>query len=199
MRPIVRFPVHRILVNFHLQLVILSRILCEGFFKKDYYLVSNTIQFNLKTMERISYDDCILVSDIKRDSVQFAMCEETNLEQSYQASREVNVKMQQYYNENQLIVFRAAILLVFIGPHLRGVFSCVPEQCTVYNMFHCSEAQLLMSLPVVCCYGPNNSGKSDRLLVYSACCGVSGGKNKSKDNLYQIIVAYNCFLYYRMR
>ena len=37
-----------------------------------------------------------------------------------------------------------------------------------------------MSLPAVCCYGPNNSGKSDRLLVYSACCGVAGGKNKSK-------------------
>ena len=37
-----------------------------------------------------------------------------------------------------------------------------------------------MSLPAVCCYGPNNSGKSDRMLVYSACCGVAGGKNKSK-------------------
>ena len=40
----------------------------------------------------------------------------------------------------------------------------------------------MMSLPVVCCYGPNNCGKSDRLLVYSACCGVLGGKNKSESD-----------------
>ena len=38
----------------------------------------------------------------------------------------------------------------------------------------------MTSVPVVCAYGPNNCGKSDRLLVYSACCGVERGRNKSK-------------------
>ena len=49
-------------------------IICAtGFFKKDHYLVSNTVQYNLNTMGRIPYDDCILISEIKKDSVQFSM------------------------------------------------------------------------------------------------------------------------------
>ena len=48
-------------------------IISAGFFKSDYYLVSNTIQYNLSTMLRIPLDECILISNIKRDSVQFAM------------------------------------------------------------------------------------------------------------------------------
>ena len=49
-------------------------IICAtGFFKKDHYLVSNTVQYDLNTMDRIPYDDCILISEIKKDSVQFSM------------------------------------------------------------------------------------------------------------------------------
>lgn len=43
-----------------------------GFFKSDYFLVNNTLQFNLDSMDKIAIDDCILVSNI-RDSVPFAM------------------------------------------------------------------------------------------------------------------------------
>ena len=43
-----------------------------GFFKADYFLVNNTLQFNLDTMSKMAIDDCILVSSI-RDSVPFAM------------------------------------------------------------------------------------------------------------------------------
>ena len=109
----------------------------------------------------------------------YIFSEKTCIEESYQASKEVNVEMMRYFREDQLIVFRAAILLAFVGPYLRGIF----HDCRLLPWVLClnfTEAQLLMSLPIVCCYGPNNSGKSDRLLVYSACCGVRNGKNKSE-------------------
>ena len=93
--------------------------------------------------------------------------------------------MMRYFKETQLIVFRASILLAFVGPHLRGaVLIC---KVTVSILLCFTEAQHLMSLPVVCCYGPNNSGKSDRLLVYSACCGVSGVKNKSESDCHKLL------------
>ena len=41
-----------------------------GFYGKDHYLVSNTLQYDLNTMARLPQDDCILISDIKKDSVQ---------------------------------------------------------------------------------------------------------------------------------
>ena len=44
-----------------------------GFYKDDYYLVSPTVQFDLRTMEKLSMDECILVSNIKPDSIYFAM------------------------------------------------------------------------------------------------------------------------------
>ena len=47
--------------------------LLTGFFKAEHYLVSNTVQFNLTTMARVAIDDCILVSNVTRDSVPFAM------------------------------------------------------------------------------------------------------------------------------
>ena len=40
-----------------------------GFYGKDHYLVSNTLQYDLNTMARLPQDDCILISDIKKDSV----------------------------------------------------------------------------------------------------------------------------------
>ena len=59
------------------------------------------------------------------------------------------------------------------------------------------DLKLRTSLPVVCCYGPNNcgnfiffivfslivrkyTGKTIRMNAYSSACGVRGGKNKSK-------------------
>ena len=167
-------------------------------------MVSNTIQYDLTSMARIPYDDCILISDIKRDSVQFGMwyyynlrihrihhihsSEKTGLQESKKAMREVNEEMMRYFTRPQLLVFRSAILLAFVGPHLRGklvifnyLLSCNLFSSRIYFNFVFAEAAILMSLPLVCCYGPNNCGKSDRLLVYSACCGVLGGKNKSKS------------------
>ena len=44
-----------------------------GFFKAEHYLVSNTVQFNLTTMARVAIDDCILISNMTRDSIPFAM------------------------------------------------------------------------------------------------------------------------------
>ena len=46
--------------------------------------------------------------------------DKTSLEESYQASKEVNVELMRYFKEPQLIAFRAAILLAFVEPHLRG-------------------------------------------------------------------------------
>ena len=42
-----------------------------GFFKADYYLVNNTVQFNLNSMSKIAIDDFILVSNMQ-DSLPFA-------------------------------------------------------------------------------------------------------------------------------
>ena len=42
------------------------------------------------------------------------------LEQSSAAMRDVNVKFMEYFDECQLLVFRAGILFAFISPHLRG-------------------------------------------------------------------------------
>ena len=48
-------------------------LLFTGFFQEDHFLVSNTLQYNLNTMTKIAPDDCILVSDIRRDSVPFSI------------------------------------------------------------------------------------------------------------------------------
>ena len=45
----------------------------SGFYKADYYLVSPTTQYNLSTMGRMTSEQCILISDIKADSVPFEM------------------------------------------------------------------------------------------------------------------------------
>jgi hypothetical protein len=56
------------------KLVVIKNInIYVGFYKDDYYLVSPTVQFDLRTMERLSMNECILVSDIKPDSISFAM------------------------------------------------------------------------------------------------------------------------------
>lgn len=46
--------------------------------------------------------------------------EDITLAESYQASKEVNMAMMRYFRQEQLLVFRSAILLAFVGPHLRG-------------------------------------------------------------------------------
>ena len=45
----------------------------SGFYKADYYLVSPTVQFDLRSMTRLSNEQCILISDFKADSILFAM------------------------------------------------------------------------------------------------------------------------------
>ena len=47
--------------------------------------------------------------------------EKTSITESAQASKEVNQAMLKYFKEPQLLVFRAATLLAFLGPHLRGI------------------------------------------------------------------------------
>ena len=42
------------------------------------------------------------------------------MEQSSQAMSQVNVTLLDYFDERQLVVFRAAILFAFISPYLRG-------------------------------------------------------------------------------
>ena len=98
--------------------------------------------------------------------------------------REVNTELLRYFHEPQLLVFRAAILWAYLSPYLRGVCVCVSVCMCVY-IYYVAERELMASLPVICCYGPNNSGKSDRLLVYSACHGVERGRNKSKYHYHQ--------------
>ena len=46
---------------------------CSGFYKADYYLVSQTVQFELRNMTRLAVEECILVSDIRPDTITFSM------------------------------------------------------------------------------------------------------------------------------
>ena len=47
--------------------------------------------------------------------------EDTQLEDSTKAQREVNMAMLRYFDACQLVVSRSATLLAFIFPHLRGI------------------------------------------------------------------------------
>ena len=105
------------------------------------------------------------------------------MDQSSSAMKEINEKCMEYFDERQLLVFRSAILYAFVSPHLRGkemVKPGIKPKCP-YSLI---DMQLLTSLPVVCCYGPNNCGKTIRMNAYSSACGVRGGKNKSKFRLF---------------
>ena len=106
-----------------------------GFFKK-YYLASQTIQFNLETMEKLKLEDCILVDNLHQGSIEYKMewvflmvlliniasrfSDKVTNEQSSAAMREVNQILMEYFYERQLVVFRAAILFSFLSPYLRG-------------------------------------------------------------------------------
>ena len=139
-------------------------ILCAsnlGFFvheEKKLFLVSDLIQYDLTTMERLPLESTIFIEGSGIDSVAFKL-ETVTLDESSKAQKSVNQAMMEYFDENQLIVFRAGILFAFIGPYLR-------------------KLGLVPSLPLVVAFGPNNCGKTDRSQLYSATCGVLGGKSK---------------------
>ena len=42
------------------------------------------------------------------------------MEESTSAMREVNLILREYFDERQLVVFRAAIQFAFMSPYLRG-------------------------------------------------------------------------------
>jgi hypothetical protein len=132
-----------------------------GFFvheDRKLFLVSQEIQYDLTTMEMLSFESTVFIEDTKVGSVPFKM-ETVTLAEATAAQQSVNNALLGYFHEPQLLVFRAGILFAFIGPYLRQV-GHVP------------------SLPLVVAFGPNNCGKTDRAQLYSATCGVSGGKSK---------------------
>ena len=81
--------------------------------------------------------------------------EYTKLYDSAAAQKSVNLEMLRYFDPCQLLVSRAATLLAFISPFLRGESGhcCVRLNCLKLNHL---ETKLFMSLPVIVCYGPNN-------------------------------------------
>ena len=139
-------------------------ILCAsnlGFFVNEeshLFLVSQEIQYDLTTLERLPLDETVFIEDTRVDSVPFKMETVTKVEATL-AQHTVNSALFEYFHEPQPLVFCAGILFAFIGPYLRLV-------------------RTVPSLPLVVAFGPNNCGKTDRSQVYSATCGVAGGKSK---------------------
>jgi hypothetical protein len=116
-----------------------------GFFvheDRKLFLVSQEIQYDLTTMEMLSFESTVFIEDTKVGSVPFKM-ETVTLAEATAAQQSVNNALLGYFHEPQLLVFRAGILFAFIGPYLRQV-GHVP------------------SLPLVVAFGPNNCGKTDR-------------------------------------
>ena len=82
--------------------------------------------------------------------------EYTKLYDSAAAQKSVNLEMLRYFDPCQLLVSRAATLLAFISPFLRGESGHCWVRLNCLKLNHL-ETKLFMSLPVIVCYGPNNS------------------------------------------
>ena len=82
--------------------------------------------------------------------------EYTKLYDSAAAQKCVNLEMLRYFDPCQLLVSRAATLLAFISPFLRGESGHCWVRLNCLKLNHL-ETKLFMSLPVIVCYGPNNS------------------------------------------
>ena len=143
-------------------------ILCAsnlGFFVHDdrkLFLVSDLIQYDLETMEMLPKESTIFIEGSGIDSVAFKL-ETVSQDRSYDAQKSVNQALLEYFDECQLLIVRAGILFAFIGPYLR-LLGLVP------------------SLPLVVAFGPDNCGKTDRSQLYSATCGIVGGKSKKSTS-----------------